>query len=146
MKVILKEDVKKKGKKGDILNVKDGYGTYLIKNNLAIMETTTSKKILDEENKQKQEQEDKILKEATKLKKELEKVTLTFKLNTSKEGKVFGSISAKQIADALKKQGFDIDRRKVIIDDPINSLGSFYIKIDLHKKVKAKIKINVKQN
>lgn len=143
MRVILTSDVKKHGKKGDILNVKDGYGSFLIKNNLAVLETSTSKRILDEENREKKEKEDEIYNKAMDLKKSIEKVSLSFKLKVSDEGKVFGSISSKQISNGLKDLGFDIDRRKIVIDSPINALGDYYVYILLHKRVKAKIKIHV---
>ena len=83
MRVILLEDVKKQGKKGQIINVKDGYGNYLITNKLAVLETKGSKKVLDQQNKKAKEEELENLKSCQELKKELEKTTLTFKVNTA---------------------------------------------------------------
>ena len=129
MRVILLKDVKKQGKKDDIIEVKDGYGTYLINNKLAVLETKGSSKVL---NKQKEEaalEESLLLKECEDIKKKLEKTTLNFKVNTGKNGQVFGQISTKQISDELKKKGFDIDKRKIKLDVPINTLGTTNVKV-----------------
>ena len=145
MRVILLKDVKKQGKKDDIIEVKDGYGTYLINNKLAVLETKGSSKVL---NKQKEEaalEESLLLKECEDLKKKLEKLTLNFKVNTGKNGQVFGQISTKQISDELKKNGFDIDKRKIKLDVPINTLGTTNVKVILHKKVEATLKIHLKK-
>lgn len=145
MRVILLKDVKKQGKKDDIIEVKDGYGTYLINNKLAVLETKGSSKVL---NKQKEEaalEESLLLKECEDLKKKLEKLTLNFKVNTGKNGQVFGQISTKQISDELKKNGFDIDKRKIKLDVPINTLGTTNVKVILHKKVEATLKIHLQK-
>lgn len=145
MRVILLKDVKKQGKKDDIIEVKDGYGTYLINNKLAVLETKGSSKVL---NKQKEEaalEESLLLKECEDIKKKLEKTTLNFKVNTGKNGQVFGQISTKQISDELKKKGFDIDKRKIKLDVPINTLGTTNVKVILHKKVDAILKIHLQK-
>ena len=145
MRVILLKDVKKQGKKDDIIEVKDGYGTYLINNKLAVLETKGSSKVL---NKQKEEaalEESLFLKECEDIKKKLEKTTLNFKVNTGKNGQVFGQISTKQISDELKKKGFDIDKRKIKLDVPINTLGTTNVKVILHKKVDATLKIHLQK-
>lgn len=145
MRVILLKDVKKQGKKDDIIEVKNGYGTYLINNKLAVLETKGSSKVL---NKQKEEaalEESLLLKECEDIKKKLEKTTLNFKVNTGKNGQVFGQISTKQISDELKKKGFDIDKRKIKLDVPINTLGTTNVKVILHKKVDAILKIHLQK-
>ena len=143
MKVILLKDVKKQGKSGEIINVKDGYGTYLINNKLAVLETKGSKKVLDEQNKAAQAEASKILKEGQELKVKLEKMTLEFKVKTGKNDQVFGTISTKQIADELKKKGIDVDKRKIRLDVPVNTLGVTEISVLLHKEVEAKLKIRL---
>lgn len=145
MKVILLEDVKKQGKKGEIITVKDGYGNYLITNNLAVMETKGSKKVLDSQKKQAEKEAKQELKEAKELKEKIEKITLEFIVNTGKEGQVFGSISTKQIASELKTKNINIDKRKIKIETPINTLGMTEVKIELHKEVIAKLKVHLKQ-
>lgn len=145
MRVILLKDVKKQGKKDDIIEVKDGYGIYLINNKLAVLETKGSSKVL---NKQKEEaalEESLLIKECEDIKKRLEKMTLDFKVNTGKNGQVFGQISTKQISDELKKKGFDIDKRKIKLDVPINTLGTTNVKVILHKKVEATLKIHLQK-
>ncbi len=145
MRVILIEDVKKQGKKGDILTVKDGYGTYLINNHKAVLETKTSKKVLETENLKKHLEEQDQIKLNKALKQELEKQILTFNVKTGKEGQVFGSISTKQISTKLKEQGYDIDKRKIKLDVPVNTLGTTIVTIELYKGIEANLKIKLKK-
>lgn len=145
MRVILLKDVKKQGKKDDIIDVKDGYGTYLINNKLAVLETKGSSKVLKTQQEKAALEENLLLKECEDIKRKLEKLTLNFKVNTGKNGQVFGQISTKQIADELKKQGFDIDKRKIKLDVPINTLGVTNVKVILHKKVEAILKVHVQK-
>ena len=143
MRVILLEDVKKQGKKGQTINVKDGYGNYLITNHLAVLETKGSIKVLDKQNKEAKTNAENILKDAQKLKKQIETLTLEFKVKVGKNEQVFGSISSKQIVSELKKQGIDIDKRKINIDVPINTLGVTAVTINLHKEVTAKLNVRL---
>ena len=145
MRVILLQDVKKQGKKNDIIDVKDGYGTYLINNKLAVLETKGSSKVLKKQTEAAALEESLLLKECEDVKNKLEKMTLNFKVNTGKNGQVFGQISTKQIADELKKKGFDIDKRKIKLDVPINTLGTTNVKVILHKKVEATLKIHLEK-
>ena len=144
MKVILLKDVKKQGKKDDIIEVKDGYGNYLINNKLAVLETKGSSKVLKKQQEEAALEESLLLKECEDIKKRLEKLTLNFKVNTGKNGQVFGQISTKQIVAELKKKGFDTDKRKIKLDVPINSLGVTKVKVLLHKKVEASLKVCLK--
>jgi len=143
MRVILLEDVKKQGKKGQIINVKDGYGNYLITNNLAVLETKGSKAVLDKQNKLAKENEEKLINECNKIKDKLSKITLDFKVKVGKNDQVFGSVSTKQIANELKNRGIDIDKRKIKIDIPVNTLGITEVDIELHKDVIAKVKVHL---
>ena len=145
MRVILLQDVKKQGKKDDIIDVKDGYGTYLINNKLAILETKGSSKVLKKQKEEAALEESLLIKDCEKIKEQLEKMTLNFKVNTGKNGQVFGQISTKQIADELKKKGFNIDKRKIKLDVPINTLGTTNVKVILHKKVEATLKIHLQK-
>ena len=145
MRVILLQDVKKQGKKNDIIEVRDGYGTYLINNKLAVLETKGSSKVLKKQTEEAALEEALLLKDCEQIKEKLEKMTLNFKVNTGKYGQVFGQISTKQIADELKKKGFNIDKRKIKLDVPINTLGTTNVKVILHKKVEATLKIHLQK-
>lgn len=145
MRVILLKDVKKQGKKDDIIDVKDGYGTYLINNKLAVLETKGSSKVLSKQKEEAALEESLLLKDCEQIKEKLEKMTLNFKVNTGKSGQVFGQISTKQIADELKKKGFNIDKRKIKLDVPINTLGTTNVKVILYKKVEATLKIHLQK-
>ena len=145
MRVILLEDVKKQGKKGDILTVKDGYGTYLITNNLAVKQTEGSTLVLNKQKEAKKKQDEKELKEALELKEKLEKIKLTFKVKTGQNDQVFGTISTKQISSKLKEEGFNVDKKKIVLDVAVNTLGITTVKVNLHKQVIADLKIELQK-
>ena len=145
MKIILINDVKKQGKKGDILTVKDGYGTFLINKGDAVLATTNSVDRLDKENKEKEKNEEILIKKCEDLKKQMEKLNISFKVKTGESDKVFGSISPKQIIEELNKKGFNIDKKQIKIENQISSLGFHNISIELHKKVIANLKIELKK-
>lgn len=142
MKVILLQDVKKQGKKDDIINVSDGYAhNFLIKNGLAVPYTETSKNVLDKQIQKRNDEEDKLVASLNEIKKKLENKELKFKVKTGKEDQVFGTISTKQISDELKKIGFDIDKKKIKTSTNLDTLGTHVVDIELHKKVKFEINI-----
>lgn len=144
MKVILLEDVKGKGKKNDIINVSDGYGNnYLIKNKLGVLYTEGSKKVLDKEMELKKSEEDALVSKYQEIQKKLENKTLKFKVKVGTNDRVFGNISTKQICEELKKNGFDIPKKCLKIEGNIDSLGVHNVMVELHKKVKFNIKIEV---
>ncbi len=142
MKVILLKDVKKQGKKDDILEVSDGYATnYLIKNKLAVAYSKRSAEVLDKEIEKRNDEEQKLVDSYNEIKKKLENKEIKFKVKTGKEDRVFGTISSKQISDELNKKGFKIDKKCILIDVPIDSLGVHNVEIKLHKKVSFILKI-----
>ena len=136
MKVILLCDVKKQGKKDDIIDVSDGYANnFLIKNGLAIKYTEGSKNKLETKKQELQDLDNKKIDELTKLKNELEKKKISFTVKSGKDGKIFGSISSKQICDELKKMGYTIDKKTIEMDHVIDTLGTHIVKARVHKKV-----------
>lgn len=143
MKIILLEDVKKQGKKDDIIEVADGYGNFLIKNRQAVLASGAGVKRLNKEKQEQEQKEEELIKECIKIKEKLEKDTIKFKVKTGKEDRVFGSVSAKQIADYLKDKNYNIDKKQIKIDTPISSLGFHNVDIVLHKKVVATIKVEL---
>lgn len=146
MKVILLSDVKKVGKKGEVVEVSDGYGrNFLLNKKLAVLATAKSMEILDEQNLQHDLQEKELEAKAEELKKELAKVTLEFHVKTGEGGRVFGSVSTKQIVAQLHdKFGIKVEKRKVIDNEAIASLGYTDVKVDLYKnKVIGVIRVHV---
>lgn len=144
MKVILLTDVKKQGKKDQVIDVSDGYAkNFLINKGLAVPYNTQNKNKLERELKSRDEAEEALIKECNELKEKLAKVNINFKAKTGKDGKMFGSISPKQIADELKNKGFDIDKKKITCNHTIDSLGVHIIDINLHKKVIANVNVHV---
>ena len=144
MKVIFIEDVIKQGKKGEIKEVSDGYAkNFLIKNKLAVMYTQGSVNKLNTENKEKAEKEKELVKEAEATKEKLLKENLVFEVPTGKEGKIFGSVSSKQIHEKLVKLGYNIDKKKIKVNSEM-FLGGNNITIELHKNVICELKITLK--
>lgn len=145
MKVILLEDVKNVGKKGTIISAKDGYArNFLFPKNLAIEATPTNLKNLDNAKKLKEDKEKEVLEEAKKLEEEIQKVTVVIKTKTGEKGKLFGSITTKEIAEELEKvHHISIDKKRFDLDDVIKQVGEYYVKIKLHPTVNAKLKVVV---
>ena len=142
MKVIMLEDVRKVGKKDEIIEVSDGYANnYLIKNKLAVPYTKRSKEVLDIQIDKKEKEEELRVNEFEKIKKSLENKTISFKVKTGHQDKVFGKISTKQISDELKKMGYSVDKKCIKLDNDLDVLGVSEVMIELHKKVKFKINI-----
>ena len=143
MKIILLKDVKKQGRSGDILNVKDGYGTFLINKGDAVLATNNSIDRLDRENKEKEKTEQHLIKKCQDIKNKIEKLNICFKVKTGANDKVFGSISAKQIVEELKSRGYEVDKKQIKFDTTLDTLGYHIVIIELHKKVIAKLKIEL---
>lgn len=141
MKVIFLQDVKKQAKKDEIKEVKDGYANYLINQKLAVPYTQKSAEVLKGEIQERKDKEDALVAECNKIRKKLEGKNIKFKVKTGEKDKVFGSISSKQISEELTKIGFDIDKKKIQINNDINSLGTHIVTINLHKKVVFNINV-----
>lgn len=135
MEIILLKDVKGIGKKGEIVKVNDGYGSnFLIPRGLAVVSNKTNQKKLDTENKNEQARQKLLKEDAEKLKVRLEQINVEFKAKVGSDGRMFGTISPKEIEEGLKKQwGITIDKRKFIDKYPANALGYTRLKIELYK-------------
>jgi large subunit ribosomal protein L9 len=146
MEVILKQDVPNVGYANDKLNVKPGYArNYLIPKGLAILATESNKKILAEDLKQKAHKAEKIKMSAEELAKSLKDITVKIGAKAAESGRIFGSVNALQIAQALKDQfNFDVDRKKIHVDqEHIKELGSYKARINLHKEIQIEINFEV---
>lgn len=145
MEIILLEDVQNLGYKDDVVKVKNGYGlNYLIPNKKAIVATPSAKKVLAENLKQRAHKLAKIKAEAQALADKLAGVNLSIATKANAEtGSIYGSITNIQIAEALSKQGFEVDRKIINVKDSIKSLGSYVAVARLHKEVSAEIKFEV---
>ena len=144
MKVILLEDVRGTGKAGDVANVSDGYArNMLIPRGLAVEATAQNIKQLEKKKEAmaKKFAEDKAA--ALGLKKKLEEVTVEVRTKAGKDGKVFGSVTSKDIADALNQMGFDIDKKKIQLDSPIKATGMTDVNVKLFTEISGKVKVNV---
>ena len=142
MEVILKQDVPNLGYANEMVNVKPGYArNYLIPQGMAILATATNKKILAENQKQQTHKAEKVQTEAADLGKQLENLVVKIGAKAAETGKIFGSVNAIQIAQALKEQhNFDIDRKKIHLDqEHVKELGTYKAKINLHKEVGIEI-------
>ena len=147
MKVIFIKDLKKQGKVDEIKEVSDGYATnFLIKNGYAVKYTKTSSERLNADIKKREEIEETNIKEANIIKEKLEKEKVVFEVKSGKDGKTFGTISTKQITEKLSSLGYSIDKKKIECNESINALGSYNVRILLHKKVIANLVIVCKNN
>jgi len=144
MELILKQDIKNLGEKDDVVNVKPGFGrNYLIPKGYATLATESAKKVLAENLKQAAFKQDKIKKDADAIAVRLEGVKLSIGAKAGESGKIFGSVNTIQIADALKKEGFDVDRRRITFDTEPKFVGEYTANLNLHKEVKVKVPFEV---
>ncbi len=143
MKIILKEDVSGLGYKDDVVEVKDGYGrNYLIPYGKAVICTPSALKVLAENQRQRAHKLAKIKADAEALAAQLKDVKLTIGAKTSATGTIFGSVNSIQIAEALEKLGFSIDR-KIIVIEPVKEVGTYNAKVNLHKEVVVEVPFEV---
>lgn len=147
MKVILLEDVKSLGKKGEVVNVNDGYARNLLfKKNLGIEATKQNLNDLKLQKQNNDKLEAERLEEAKKLAKELEEKEVVLAIKTGSDGRVFGSVSTKEIAEAAKEQlGYELDKKKMHLKDAIKSIGTFHVPVKLYPKVTVELKVVVKE-
>jgi len=144
MEVILTQDVKNLGEKDDVVSVKPGYGrNYLIPQGQAILATESARKVLAENIKQAQFKQDKIKKDADAMAAKLADVRLSIGAKAGESGKIFGAVNTIQVADALKKLGFEVDRRRITFDSDVKFTGEYKANLNLHKEVKVQVPFDV---
>ena len=144
MKVILLKDVKAQGKKGDVINVSDGYANnFLLKNGLAVPANQAN---INTNNKQKEAEVKRIAEETAAAKVVAERIKtmeLVFAIEVGANGKAFGSIGGKEISEELAKQGISVDKKAIVLSTPIKMIGGYEVEVKLYKGVSAKLKLNV---
>lgn len=144
MQVILKEDILNLGYKDDVVTVKGGYGrNYLIPQGKAVIATPSALKMLAENMKQRAHKLEKIKNDAKELAAKLEGVSLTIGAKTSSTGKIFGSVNNIQIAEALEKAGYEVDRKVIFIKESVKEVGAYKAILKLHKEVSVEIPFEV---
>lgn len=140
MQVILKQDVDKLGLAGEIVQVKDGFGrNFLIPTGKAVLATKGARKAIDQQLKKEMEQRVASLDQSKEIAEQLKGTNVTIAVKAGEEGKIFGTVTNAQIAEALKDKGFDLDRRKIQIDEDVKQLGEYTATINLHEEVKASL-------
>lgn len=146
MKVLLKSDVPKIGKKGELLDVKEGYArNFLIPNGLAIEASGGAMKQVEEDKKASDRKKAKEKEEAEALAAKLKGLTITLRHKAGEEGRLFGSITSAEVAESLKQKGFEIDKKKIILDDPIRLVGEHSVKVKIHHEVTASLRVLVEK-
>ena len=142
MKIILKEDLESLGKCGEVIQVKDGYArNYLFPKNLAIPATKGNLSSIEEITRQKKFRDEKKKKGEEKLKSDLEKISITAEVKVGEEDRVFGSVTSQDIAVLLKEQGFEIDKRRIDLEEPIKALGVYTVPVKIHGDIIANLKL-----
>jgi large subunit ribosomal protein L9 len=142
MQVILREEVPNLGKAGELVNIKDGYGrNYLIPRGLAVIATPRNVRRIEHDKRVIEQQDAKRRRDAQSFKEKLEALSLTIARNTGEEDKLFGSVTNRDIADALKQEGFDIDRKSILLEQPIKALGVYTVDVKLTAEVTANLKV-----
>jgi large subunit ribosomal protein L9 len=144
MEVILREDLEKLGTRGQLVKVASGYArNFLLPKRLAVAATESNKKIVEQERQAHLRREAKVVGEAGDLAKLMAAVVVTISQKAGENGQLFGSVTTKDIADALEAQGYTIERRKIVLEEPIKSLGEFKVPLRLHPEVTVEIAVNV---
>ena len=144
MDVILREDVEKLGTRGQMVKVSPGYArNFLLPKRLAVEASESNKKIVEQERQAHLRREAKEVSDASDLGKMMADVSVTISQKAGENDQLFGSVTSKDIAEALEKQGYTIERRKIVLDEPIRTLGDFKVPLRLHREVTAEITVHV---
>ncbi len=141
MQVILLEDIPSLGKAGDLVKVSDGYGrNFLIPQKKAILATEKGLKMLEHQKRQVQHRMGKMKKNLDKVAQQIQALSCTFAKSVGESGKLFGSVTSMEIETYLKENGIEVDRKKIVLDEPIKSIGMFTVPIKLHPEIVAQLK------
>ena len=144
MEVILREDIEKLGSRGDLIKVAPGFArNFLLPKRLAVAATESNKKIVEQERQAHLRKDAKLKTEAEDLGKLLANVSVTITQKAGEEGQLFGSVTSKDIAEALERQNYHIDRKKIALNDPIKQVGEYKVGVKLHKDVTVEIPVSV---
>jgi large subunit ribosomal protein L9 len=144
MEVILREDVEKLGSRGELVKVAPGYArNFLLPKRLAVAATESNKKIVEQERQAHLRKDAKLAADATELGKMIGSVTVTISQKAGENDQLFGSVTSKDIAEALEQQGYTIERRKIVLDEPIKTLGEFKVPLKLHRDVTTEVTVQV---
>jgi large subunit ribosomal protein L9 len=144
MEVILREDIDKLGARGQLVKVAPGYArNYLLPKRLAVPATEANKKIIEQERQAHLRKEAKLVAEAADLGKMMANLSITITQKAGENDQLFGSVTSKDIAEALEKQGYTVERRKILLDEPIKTLGEFKVPLRLHREVTTEIAVHV---
>jgi large subunit ribosomal protein L9 len=144
MEVILREDVEKLGTRGQLVKVSPGYArNFLLPKRLAVAATEANKKIVEQERQAHLRREAKLVADAGDLAKMMADVSVTIAQKAGENDQLFGSVTSKDISEALEKQGYTIDRRKIVLEEPIRTLGDFKVPLRLHREVTTEITVHV---
>lgn len=144
MEVILKEDVEKLGHRGQVVKVSDGHArNFLLPRNLAVPATEANKKIIEQERQAHLRKEAKLASEAADLAKMMTSVSITIRQRAGENDQLFGAVTAQDIVAALAAQGYTIERKKIVLDQPIKQLGEYKIPVKLHREVTTEITVTV---
>lgn len=142
MEIILMEDVPSLGKVGDLVKVSDGYArNYLLPRKKAVRATAVSLKAVEREQHSLEYKQDKLEQEAQELAQKIEEISCTVAKPAGEEGKLFGAVTSADIEDALREQGISVDRKKIVLDEPIKNLGVYTVSLKLHPQVMAQLKL-----
>lgn len=146
MEVILRDDVQKLGTRGQVVKVAAGYArNFLLPRKLAVPATESNKKIIEQERQAHLRKDAKLVSEASDLAKLMANVSLTIRQKAGEQDQLFGSVTSQDIADALAKAGYTVDRKKIQLDEPIKQLGDYTVPVKLHKDVTAQIAVKVER-
>lgn len=147
MEVILKEDVVKLGSRGDVVKVAEGYGrNFLLPRKLAIEATAGNKKVIEQMRAASVRRSAKEKAQAEELSKQFDGLSISFHRRSGEHDQLFGSVTSGDLADALEKKGFNLDRRKIQLHEPLKTLGEFTVPVKLHKEVTAHLKVVIEKD